>query len=92
MRGGNRFILRISLIVALGGFLFGYDTGVISGALLYIGPDLHAGQLGQQWIVGSLLLGAVGGAIISGYAADRFSRKWTKFGVVQPADWSPAGS
>jgi sugar porter (SP) family MFS transporter len=79
MRGHNRFVIRISVIAALGGFLFGYDTGVISGALLYIGPDLHASKLAQQWVVGSLLLGAVGGAIISGYAADRFSRKWTKF-------------
>jgi sugar porter (SP) family MFS transporter len=79
VRGHNRFVIRISVIAALGGFLFGYDTGVISGALLYIGPDLHASKLAQQWVVGSLLLGAVGGAIISGYAADRYSRKWTKF-------------
>ncbi len=79
LRGGNRFVLRISLVAALGGFLFGYDTGVISGALLFIKGDLGAGQLGQQWVVGSLLLGAVAGAAIAGYAADRFSRRWTKF-------------
>jgi MFS transporter, sugar porter (SP) family len=79
-RERNGFIVRISIIAALGGFLFGYDTGVISGALLYIGPALHLGQLGKQWVVGSLLVGAVVGAVISGYAADRFSRKWTKFG------------
>jgi len=79
LRGGNRFIMQISLIAAVGGFLFGYDTGVISGALLYIGPDLKANQLEQQWIVGSLLIGAVVGAVLSGYAADWYSRKWTKF-------------
>ena len=78
-KGRNPFVVRISIIAALGGFLFGYDTGVISGALLYIGPDLHAGKSGQQWIVGSLLLGAVAGAVLSGWSADRFSRKWTKF-------------
>jgi MFS family permease len=49
-------------------------------SVLYIAPDLHAGTLGRQWIVGSLLLGAVVGAVASGYTADRFSRKWTKFG------------
>jgi sugar porter (SP) family MFS transporter len=79
VRGRNRFVLGISIIAAIGGLLFGYDTGVISGALLYVKQDLHAGQFAQQWIVGSLLLGAVCGAIISGYSADRLSRKWTKF-------------
>jgi sugar porter (SP) family MFS transporter len=76
--GGNRFILRLAIIAALGGFLFGYDTGVISGALLYITDDLHAGQFAQQAFVGSLLVGAVVGAIISGFSADALSRRWTK--------------
>jgi sugar porter (SP) family MFS transporter len=77
--GRNPFVARISLIAAIGGFLFGYDTGVISGALLYIAPQLHADTVAQSWIVGSLLLGAVVGAIASGYLADAISRKWTKF-------------
>lgn len=76
-QGHNPFILRLAAIAALGGFLFGYDTGVISGALLFITPKLHADAFQQQAIVGSLLLGAVVGAIIAGYAADAFSRKWT---------------
>jgi sugar porter (SP) family MFS transporter len=82
--GHNPFVLRVSMIAAIGGFLFGYDTGVISGAQLYIQHDLGAGTLAQSWIVGCLLLGAVAGAIASGYLADRISRKWTKFasGIV----------
>jgi sugar porter (SP) family MFS transporter len=79
LSGRNPFVLRISLIAAIGGFLFGYDTGVISGALLYIAPQLHAGTLAQSWIVASLLLGAVVGAVAAGDLADRISRKWTKF-------------
>jgi sugar porter (SP) family MFS transporter len=51
---------------------------VISGALLFIKDDLHAGDFAQQAIVSSLLLGAVAGAVLSGYLADRISRKWTK--------------
>ncbi|HEY2655571.1 MAG TPA: MFS transporter [Solirubrobacteraceae bacterium] len=37
----NRFVLRISLLAALGGFLFGYDTGVVGGALPLITAKLH---------------------------------------------------
>ena len=77
-RGRNPFILRLATVAAIGGFLFGYDTGVVSGALLFIKKDLHAGNFEQQAIVGSLLLGAVVGAIIAGYSADAISRKWTK--------------
>lgn len=75
---GNGLLVRISAIAAIGGLLFGYDTGVISGALLYIKKDLHAGTFEQQSIVAVLLLGAMFGALISGFLADRISRKWTK--------------
>jgi sugar porter (SP) family MFS transporter len=77
-REGRPFLFVVALIAALGGFLFGYDTGVISGALLFIKGDLHASQFEQQAIVGALLLGAVFGAICSGYLADAISRRWTK--------------
>ena len=55
-REGKPFLFVVALIAALGGFLFGYDTGVISGALLFIKGDLHATQFEQQAIVGALLL------------------------------------
>lgn len=76
---GNGFIARIAVLAALGGFLFGYDTGVVSGALPFIAKSLHIGTFGQSWVVGSLLLGAVCGAVISAWLADALSRKWTKF-------------
>lgn len=75
---GNRMLLRISIIAAIGGLLFGFDTGVISGALLFLKKDLHANAVAQEWIVSVLLLGAILGAILSGYLADKISRKWTK--------------
>jgi sugar porter (SP) family MFS transporter len=76
--GGNRFVLRLAIIAALGGFLFGYDTGVISGALLFIKDDLGASQFQQQAFVGALLIGAVVGAVLSGFSADALSRRRTK--------------
>lgn len=86
-RERNPFLLQIAAIAAIGGFLFGYDTGVISGALLFIKDDLHASHLEQQAVVGSLLLGAIAGAIVSGWSADRISRRWTKLcaGIVYVA-------
>lgn len=77
-KGNSRFLLRIALVAALGGFLFGYDTGIISGAQLYITGDLHASPTQEQWLVGSLLIGAVVGAIASAYSSDKIGRRKTK--------------
>jgi sugar porter (SP) family MFS transporter len=74
----NRFLIRLATIAALGGFLFGYDTGVIGGAMLYIKKDFHASTVAQSSMVSAILIGAAIGALISGWAADAFSRRRTK--------------
>jgi sugar porter (SP) family MFS transporter len=74
----NGFVVGVAAIAAIGGFLFGYDTGVISGALLLIKQDLGASTFEQSAIVGSLLLGAVAGAILSGYLAAAIGRRPVK--------------
>jgi sugar porter (SP) family MFS transporter len=75
----NRRLLGVALIAAIGGFLFGYDTGVIGGALLFMKGDLGLKTNGQlQLTVAILLLGAVTGALIAGWSADFFSRRRTK--------------
>lgn len=75
----SRFVAWIAVLAALGGFLFGFDTGVIGSAAPYFSSALHIGSFGKSWVVGSLLLGAIAGAAISGYLAEAISRKWTKF-------------
>ncbi len=75
----NKFITLIAVLAALGGFLFGYDTGVVGGAAPYIKKSLGIGSFGESWVVGSLLLGAIAGALAAGKLADLLSRKWTKF-------------
>lgn len=65
----------ISTIAAVGGLLFGYDTGVISGALLFIRETWTLTAFEQGWIVSSVLVGAILGAILSGSVTDRLGRK-----------------
>ena len=77
-RETNGFVVMLATVAAIGGFLFGYDTGVISGALLLLKPDLHPSSFDQSAIIGSLLLGAVAGAMLSGYLAGAIGRRPTK--------------
>src|ERR1051326_6849428 len=75
----NRRLLGVAAIAAIGGFLFGYDTGVIGGAMLFMKKDLGLHSHGQQQLtVAILLLGAIAGALIAGWSADRISRRRTK--------------
>jgi major inositol transporter-like SP family MFS transporter len=71
----KRFVRRITIISTLGGLLFGYDTGVISGALLYLKHDLHLTSFWQGFVVSSLLFAAAFGALSGGRIADRLGRK-----------------
>jgi sugar porter (SP) family MFS transporter len=74
-RNGHGVVVGASVVAALGGLLFGYDTGVISTALLFLTPRFGLSPLMQQVVVSSLLVGAVIGVIIGGPLADRFGRK-----------------
>ena len=65
------------LVIVLGSFLFGYDTGVVSGALLFIKKDFGLSSFEQSSVVGVLLLGAVFGAVVIGRVADRIGRRPT---------------
>lgn len=67
----------VAVTAALGGLLFGFDTGIISGALLFIRDDFHLGTVGQQVMVAILLLGAIAGVVAAGQVLDRIGRKRT---------------
>ena len=73
----RRRLLLISLTASLGGLLFGYDTGVVNGALLYMGRDLRLTPADEGLITAALLLGAALGALFAGRLADRVGRRHT---------------
>ena len=62
-------------VAALGGLLFGYDTGIISGALLFIREEMDLGPTMQGIVVAIVLAGAVVGSATAGYLSDRFGRR-----------------
>ncbi len=74
--GRKGFLVKLTVISTLGGLLFGYDTGVISGALLYMRDDLAMNAVEEAWVVSSLLFpGAAVGALLGGRIADALGRK-----------------
>jgi sugar porter (SP) family MFS transporter len=79
----HRHVVWGAAITALGGLLFGYDTGVISGALLFIGKDFHGlTSFDKELLTSILLIGALAGALAAGKIADRVGRRPTVLGTA----------
>jgi sugar porter (SP) family MFS transporter len=77
-RAVRKRVAVVAAITALGGLLFGYDTGVVSGALLFLKKDFGGLSSFQEELVTSLLLvGAVAGALTAGRLADWIGRRPT---------------
>src|SRR5579864_4476155 len=71
----SRFIYFAAPLAALGGLLFGYDTGVISGAELFFKNDFVLSTFALEVIVSGVLAGAAVGALVGGRLADLFGRR-----------------
>ncbi|MDF2829357.1 MAG: transporter, partial [Mycobacterium sp.] len=70
-------VVIVALVSAISGVLYGYDTGIISGALLQITDDFGIAETWKQVIAASILLGAVIGALTCSYLSDERGRKGT---------------
>jgi SP family arabinose:H+ symporter-like MFS transporter len=73
--GSRGYLALLAGGAALGGFLFGYDTAVISGAIGYLKEHFHLAADMTGWAASSLLVGAMVGALFGGPLSDRFGRK-----------------
>lgn len=71
----NTYVFLVAFIAALSGILFGFDTGVISGAILFITREFHLSAALNGFVVCSVLIGACAGSLISGRIVDHVGRK-----------------
>ncbi len=71
------FLLFVITAAAFGGFLFGYHTAIISGALIFLTPSFQLSIIEQGMVVSIILIGALIGALSAGALADRMGRKKT---------------
>ncbi len=71
----SNYLLGISFVSTIGGFLFGYDTAIISGCNAFLEQhfELSAAELG--WVVSSALLGTIFGCVVAGFITDKLGRK-----------------
>ncbi|TZF82272.1 sugar porter family MFS transporter [Pedobacter sp. BS3] len=75
MKFNQAYILSISFISALGGYLFGFDFAVISGALPFLRATFVLSAAWEGFVTGSLALGCIAGCLLAGKLADRYGRK-----------------
>ena len=77
MNDSNRrnYILWLSFVASLGGFLFGYYTAVISGTLSFVRTQFGLNAIMEGWYVSSALVGCVAGVSVAGWLSDKYGRK-----------------
>jgi SP family galactose:H+ symporter-like MFS transporter len=71
----NSFIFIVAIVSGISGILFGYDTGVISGAIEFIKPEFSLTPFLNGLVVSAVLIGAIIGAFIGGSLADKYGRR-----------------
>jgi len=75
MTSEMRYVIRVALTVALGGFLMGFDASVISGVVTFIEPEFDLTKIELGWAVASLTLTATLAMMVAGPLSDRLGRR-----------------
>ena len=74
-KGNILFVYVVAIVAAMGGLLFGFDTGVISGAIPFVTKNFSLNAHQEGFAVSNLLIGCIIGACTAGILSDRFGRK-----------------
>jgi SP family arabinose:H+ symporter-like MFS transporter len=69
------YVIWLSVVASLGGFLFGYDTAVISGTVDQVSVQFNLDDITKGWYVGCALAGSIAGVMVAGSLSDKFGRK-----------------
>ena len=80
--GSTGYVYLIAAVAALGGLLFGFDTAIINGALVFLKKDFGLSDSQTELAASSILFGAVAGAAIAGWLTDRYGRRRLLFGAA----------
>lgn len=80
--GSPGYVYLIAAVAALGGLLFGFDTAIINGALVFLKKDFGLSDSQTELAASSILFGAVAGAAIAGWLTDRYGRRRLLFGAA----------
>jgi sugar porter (SP) family MFS transporter len=80
--GSTGYVYLIAAVAALGGLLFGFDTAIINGALVFLKKDFGLTDSQTELAASSILFGAVAGAAIAGWLTDRYGRRRLLFGAA----------
>ena len=71
----NKKLISIAFVVSLGGFLFGFDAGIISGVMSYASPEFNLSDIQSGWVVSSPSWAAMIAMLFSGRLSDKIGRK-----------------
>jgi SP family arabinose:H+ symporter-like MFS transporter len=80
--GSTGYVYLIAAVAALGGLLFGFDTAIINGALVFLKKDFGLTDAQTELAASSILFGAVAGAALAGWLTDRYGRRRLLFGAA----------
>jgi sugar porter (SP) family MFS transporter len=80
--GSAGYVYLIAAVAALGGLLFGFDTAIINGALVFLKKDFNLSDSQTELAASSILFGAVAGAALAGWLTDRYGRRRLLFGAA----------
>src|SRR4029077_6650054 len=81
-KGSDRYVYLPAMVAAIGGLLFGFDTAVINGAIVFIKQQFRLSDAQTEIAARSLFLGCVVGASVAAFTSDRFGRKRVLLGAA----------